>query len=146
MLCILLPLLLVYTVANECAMVDPNLQYWTNTATAARETSLLIAQGDFKLTRLEVTGQTTLQKTTVQDLTFDSLQQSNSGTAEGSSFQSQVQFVGGLHVEGPATFESTNVTTDYVVTFKNLDIKFGEESLSSLIDRIKALEDAAGIV
>jgi len=120
-------------------MVDPNLQYWTNTATAARETSLLIAQGDFKLTRLEVTGQTTLQKTTVQDLTFDSLQQSNSGTAEESSFQSQVQFVGGLHVEGPATFTAP-VDTDYAVTFENLDIKFGDQTLSELIARITALE------
>lgn len=142
MLCILLPLLLVYTVANECAMVDPNLQYWTNTATAARQTSLLIAQGDFKLTQLEVTGQTTLQKTTVRDLTFDSLQQSYSGTAKDSSFQSPVEFSGGLRVEGPATFTAP-ADTNYAVTFKNLDITFGGERLSNLIARIKALEDAA---
>lgn len=143
MLFILLQLFIVHTFANECAMVDDNLQYWTNTATAARQTSLLLTTGAFKLTNLEVTGQTNLQDTDVAKLEFDSLQQKNSGDAGTNSFETKVVFNDGIHVEQQATF-SAGSDTGFTVEFQNLDIQFGSHSISDLIQRIKNLEASCG--
>lgn len=116
----------VRNIPGECG-VGGALQYWINTAAAARETTLQVIGGDFLLTDLDVLGDSTMKSTTVTNLQFDSLSENAATAASHSIFRSQTHFEGGLHLKCPVDkctveADSADVSNSPVLEFTNLDI------------------------
>tara|TARA_B100001059_G_C17616254_1_gene467148 strand:- start:288 stop:761 length:474 start_codon:yes stop_codon:yes gene_type:complete len=130
-------LFIVGAAANQCDLVEPELQYWVNTATTARDITGIVARGDFLLNSLTVTGKTSLEDTEVKTLTFDQLVQTETG--ESSTFAGEVTFNGGIEVTGNATFEANDQNNLGLVTFTNVNIQFGDVNLTQLLATVKDL-------
>lgn len=146
----------VRNIPDKCGL-DDTIQYWINTASTARESTLQIIGGDFKLTNLEVTGMSTLGATTFSTVEFDQLierEHSGEGPLVLSTFKKKVQMQGGITLECPTghcTVRPLNSERDNPGSLKlegmDLDIDGTSVgvSISDLLRRVTVLEAKAGI-
>lgn len=135
-------LFIVGAAANQCDLVEPELQYWVNTATTARGIALQGARSHLNLRSLEVTGDATFGDVSVKSLRFDRMEQTSDSA--NNIFRGPVAFNKGIQVSGTTVFTSafTGAQSTNAVSFTNLDIEFGayNTNLSTLISRIETLE------
>lgn len=93
----------VRNIPDKCGL-DNTVQYWINTASAARESTLQIVGGDFKLSNLEVSGEASFGSTSFTTVAFDHLienEHDGEDTAILSTFKKQVLFEGGIALDCP---------------------------------------------
>tara|TARA_B110001452_G_C15239005_1_gene429028 strand:- start:401 stop:898 length:498 start_codon:yes stop_codon:yes gene_type:complete len=138
----------------KCGL-DETVQYWINTASAARESTLQIIGGDFKLSNLEVSGDATFGETNLGTLNFDHLienEHEGDGTPLLSKFKKQVQFDGGISLVCPQGLCTMRAHVDGGNTdlrLENMDLVIGTTSvgatISDMLDRIQTLEQMLDI-
>jgi len=135
----------------KCGL-DETVQYWINTASAARESTLQIIGGDFKLSNLEVSGDATFGETNLGTLNFDHLienEHEGDGTPLLSKFKKQVQFDGGISLvcpQGDCTMRApVGVDDNTYLRLENMDLIIGttsvRDTILNMLDRIQTLED-----
>lgn len=136
----------VRNIPDQCGLGD-SVQYWVNTANAARAQTLQVVGGDFVLQKLNVNGQTSLTGTTLTTLRFDRLLENVQleGTAGGaeSEFQNQLKLRGGFALDCPkdkCVILAKDATDAGVVEFRNIDITVKGTSFMNLLKRIQDLE------
>jgi len=134
-------------IPDQCGIGD-SIQYWINTAAAARETTLQVIGGDFILADLDVTGDSTMKSTTVTDLKFDYLTEKvTAGASTQSTFRYQTKFNGGFHLTCPVdkciveadTADANNIPK---VEFRNLDIIVQNMNIRTAILALQAKVNA----
>lgn len=137
----------VRNIPDQCGLGD-SVQYWVNTANAARAQTLQVVGGDFVLQKLNVNGQTSLTGTTLTTLRFDRLLENVQleGAAEGaeSEFQKQLKLRGGFALDCPkdkCVILAENAADAGIVEFRNIDVTVKGTSFMNLLKRIQDLED-----
>lgn len=143
----------VRNIPDKCGL-DNKVQYWINTASAARESTLQIVGGDFKLASLDVSGQASFGSTRFTTVEFDHLIENEHDGGDSpilSTFKKQVRFEGGIALNCPkrgctmkaASSEATSLRLE------NMDLVIGAtsvgETIMKLLGRIEKLEEKAGI-
>lgn len=140
----------VRNIPDKCGL-DNTIQYWINTASAARESTLQIIGGDFKLKNLEVSGTATLADTSFTTVNFDQLVErvhSGEGAVIHSTFNKQVHMDGGIRLTcsgpKPCLIVSENQEQPSTLKLQNIELQIGNvavgETLKTLSDKISVLE------